>query len=131
MKTKTFKNKLKKQSRKKTRPPRCVGSYLSLFLLFTFFSSSLLFFFSSLLLCSHMIGADTSGFTACTWKCHVESVNWATEHFLWEHEQIAETNVTLKENVILEARSCDIDVPCPLQLGLWWFLAPSTSLANS
>ena len=32
--------------------------------------------------------------------------------------------MTLKENVILEALNCDIDVPCPLQWKLLWFSAP-------
>ena len=50
---------------------------------------------------------------------------WVTEDFLWEHEWITETNVTLKENDILEALKYDIDVPCPLQWGLLWFSAPS------
>ena len=72
-----------------------------------------------------MVGADISGFTVCAWKYHVESVSWVTEDFQWEHKWIAETNVTLEENVILEARSCDIDVPCPLQWGLLWFSAPT------
>ena len=40
----------------------------------------------------------------------VESVSWVTKEFLWEHEWITETNVTLKENVILEALKYDIDV---------------------
>ena len=55
----------------------------------------------------------------------VESASWVTEDFLWEHEWIMETNVTLKENVILDALNYDIDVPCPLQWGLLWFSAPT------
>ena len=55
----------------------------------------------------------------------VESVSWVTEDFLWEEEWITETNVTLKENAILEALNYDIDVPCPLQWGLLWFSAPT------
>ena len=54
----------------------------------------------------------------------VESVSWVTEDFLWEHEWITETNVTLKENVILEELNYGIDVLCPLQSG-WWFSAPT------
>ena len=53
------------------------------------------------------------------------SVSWVTEDFLWEHEWIMETNVTLKENDILLALNYDIDVLCPLQWGLLWFSAPS------
>ena len=45
----------------------------------------------------------------------VESVSWVTEDVLWEHEWITETNVTLKENDILQAINCNIEVPCPLQ----------------
>ena len=55
----------------------------------------------------------------------MESVSWVTEDFLWEHEWITETNVTSKENVIMEALNYDIDVPCPLQWGLVWFSAPT------
>ena len=51
----------------------------------------------------------------------VESVSWVTEDFLWKHEWITDTNVTLKENTVLEALNYDIDVPCPLQSGLFWF----------
>ena len=54
----------------------------------------------------------------------VERASWVTEDFLWEHEWIMETNVTSKENVILEALNYDVDVPCPLQWGLLWFSAP-------
>ena len=55
----------------------------------------------------------------------VESVCWVTEDLLWEHEWITKTDVTLKEDVILEALNCDIDVPCPLQWELLWFSAPT------
>ena len=55
----------------------------------------------------------------------VESVSCVTEDPLWEHEWITETNVTLTENVILEALNYGIDVPCPLQWGLLWFSAPT------
>ena len=55
----------------------------------------------------------------------VESVSWATEDFLWEHDWITETKFTMKENLILEALNYDIDVPCPLQWGLLWFSAPT------
>ena len=55
----------------------------------------------------------------------VENVSWVTEDFLWEHEWITETTVTLKENVTLEALNYDIDVPCPIQWGLLWFSAPT------
>ena len=47
------------------------------------------------------------------------------EGSLWEDEWITDTNVTLKENEILEALDCEIDVPCPLQWGLLWFSAPT------
>ena len=50
----------------------------------------------------------------------VESVSWVTEDFLWEPEWITEIKVTLKENVNLEARNYDIDVPCPLQWDWLW-----------
>ena len=33
----------------------------------------------------------------------VENVTWVTEGSLWEHEWITDTNVTLKDNDILEA----------------------------
>ena len=55
----------------------------------------------------------------------VESVSWVTEDFLWDHEWITETKVTMKENVILEALHCDIEVPCPLQCASLWFSAPT------
>ena len=55
----------------------------------------------------------------------VESVTWVTEESLWEHEWITETNVTLKENAILEPLNYDIDVPCPLQWRLLWFSTPT------
>ena len=55
----------------------------------------------------------------------VESASWVTADFLWEHEWITETNVTLKENAILEALNCEIDVPCPFRWGLLWFSAPT------
>ena len=55
----------------------------------------------------------------------VESVSSPTEDFLWEHEWITETNVTMKENDIQEALNYDVDVPCPLQWRLLWFSAPT------
>ena len=55
----------------------------------------------------------------------VESVSRATEDFLWEHDWITETKVTMKENIILEALNYDVDVPCPLQWGLLCFSAPT------
>ena len=55
----------------------------------------------------------------------VESVCWVTGVLLWEYEWITETNVSLKENFILEALNYDIDVPCPLQWRLLWFSAPT------
>ena len=33
--------------------------------------------------------------------------------------------VTMKENLMLEALHCDIDVPCSLQWALLWFSAPT------
>ena len=38
---------------------------------------------------------------------------------------VTESNFLLKENDILEALNCDIDVLSPLQWGLLWFSAPS------
>ena len=32
----------------------------------------------------------------------------------------------MKENLILEALHCGIDVPCPLQWALFWFSAPTS-----
>ena len=55
----------------------------------------------------------------------IESVSWVTEDFLWDHEWITETKVTMKENLILEARHYDIEVPCPLQWSLLWFSTPT------
>ena len=54
-----------------------------------------------------------------------ESVSWVTEDSLCDHEWITETKVATKENLILEALHCDIDVPCLLQLALLWFSAPT------
>ena len=45
----------------------------------------------------------------------VESVSWVTDDFLWEHEWITDTNVTMEENLFLEALNYDIDVLCPLR----------------
>ena len=39
----------------------------------------------------------------------IESVSWVTEDFLWDHEWITETKVTMKENLILEALHYDIE----------------------
>ena len=36
-----------------------------------------------------------------------------------------ETKVTMKENLILEALHRDIEVPCPRQVALLWFSAPT------
>ena len=55
----------------------------------------------------------------------VESVSSVTEDVLWENEWITETKVTMKENLFLQARICNIDVPCPLQWALLWFSAPT------
>ena len=55
----------------------------------------------------------------------MESVSWVTEDSLWCHEWITEAKVTMKENLILEALNCDIEVPCPLQWALLWFSAPT------
>ena len=41
-------------------------------------------------------------------------------------ERVTEATVVLKENDILGALNCDIDVPCPLQWRLLWFSAPSS-----
>ena len=52
---------------------------------------------------------------------HYRSVSWVTEDSLWDHAWITETEVTMKENLILEALHFDIDV-------LWallWFSAPT------
>ena len=53
------------------------------------------------------------------------TVTWVTEGALWEHEWITDTNVTLKENEMLEALDYEIDVLCPLQCGLLRFSAPT------
>ena len=45
----------------------------------------------------------------------IASASWVTEDFLWDHEWITETKVTMKENLILEALHYDIEVPCPFQ----------------
>ena len=55
----------------------------------------------------------------------IESVSWVTEDFLWDHEWITETKVTVKESLILVALHYDIEVPCPLQWALLWFSAPT------
>ena len=55
----------------------------------------------------------------------IESVSWVTEDFLWDHEWITETKVTMKRNLILEALHHDIDVPCPLPWSLLWSPAPT------
>ena len=55
----------------------------------------------------------------------MERFSWVCEDALWEHEWVTEANVLWKENNILEALKHDIDVSCPLQLGLWWFSSPS------
>ena len=55
----------------------------------------------------------------------VASVTGVTEGSLWEHEWITDTNVTLKENDILEALDYEIDVPCPLQWRVLWLSAPT------
>ena len=55
----------------------------------------------------------------------MESVSWVTEDFLWDHEWITETKVTMKENLILEALHFDIEAPCPFQWSLLWFSAPT------
>ena len=60
-----------------------------------------------------------------TFDIIVESVSWVTEDSLWNHEWITETNVTLKEKDNWEALNYDIDVPCPLQWGLFWIFAPT------
>ena len=60
----------------------------------------------------------------------VESVSLVTEDFLWWHEWTTETNVTLKENVNLEALNYDVDVPCPLQWGLLKFVNDGTKVAK-
>ena len=64
----------------------------------------------------------TLGLPTCTRNL---SVSWVTEDFLWDHEWITETRVTMKENLILEARHYDIEVPCLLQWALLWFSAPT------
>ena len=48
-----------------------------------------------------------------------------TEDFLWDHEWITETKVTMRGNLILEALNYDIEVPCPPQWSLLWFSAPT------
>ena len=53
-----------------------------------------------------------------------------SEVCLWEHEWITDTNVTSKENEILEALNYEIEVPCPLQWGLLWFSAPTNLNLN-
>ena len=45
----------------------------------------------------------------------VYRVTWVTERSLWEQEWNTDTNVTLREDEILEALNYEIDVPCPLQ----------------
>ena len=54
-----------------------------------------------------------------------ESVTWVTEVCLWEHEWIIGTDVTLKENEVLETLNYEIEVPCPLQSRLLWFSPPT------
>ena len=64
----------------------------------------------------------------------MECESWVCEDALWEHEWVTEPNVLWKENDILEALNYDLDVPCPLQLGLMWFSSPSRlnrKLANN
>ena len=53
----------------------------------------------------------------------IESVSWVIEDFLRDHEWVTKTKVTMKENLILEALHCDIEVPCPLQCALLWYAA--------
>ena len=48
-----------------------------------------------------------------------------TEDFLWDHEWITETKVTMEENLILEVLHYDIEVPCNLQWAWLWFSAPT------
>ena len=48
----------------------------------------------------------------------IESGSRVTEDFLWDHERITETKVTMKENLILEALHCDIEVPYPFPWSL-------------
>ena len=60
----------------------------------------------------------------------IESVSWVTEDFLWDHEWITETQVTMKENLTLEALKYDIEVPCPLQ-GALWFSVPTNLNSKS
>ena len=55
----------------------------------------------------------------------IESVSWVIQDFLWDHEWITETKVTMKETLILEILHHDIEVPCPLQWSVWWFSAPT------
>ena len=57
----------------------------------------------------------------------IESASWVTEESLWDHEWITETKVTMKENLVLEALHCDIEVPCPLQWALLWFFSTNES----
>ena len=54
-----------------------------------------------------------------------ECVCWVCADALREHEWVTETNVLWKENEILEALNCDLDVPCSLQWQLLWFSSPS------
>ena len=54
-----------------------------------------------------------------------ESVTWVTEVCLWEREWMMDSDVTLKENEILEALNYEIEVRCPLQWRLLWFSAPT------
>ena len=66
----------------------------------------------------------TIGLATYTRNCH-RKCELVTEDSLWNHECITETNVTMKENLILEAPHYDIQVPCPLQWALLWFSAPT------
>ena len=58
-------------------------------------------------------------------KIVMVSTKWVTESFSREQEWPTDTNVTLKEDDILEALNHEIDVPCLSQCGLLRFSAPT------
>ena len=55
----------------------------------------------------------------------MKCVSWVFDDALKDHEWVTELSVILKENEMLAALNCDLDVPCVIRRRLLWFSSPS------
>ena len=56
----------------------------------------------------------------------MQAVNWVCADALDEHVCVSEQTISLQEARVLEALQDDLEIPCVVQCGMFWFSAPAS-----